>query len=247
MSTLNTQNLTVLRGSCPVVDQVTLDIAKGDFVGLIGPNGAGKTTLMRAMLGLIPSQGKASLLELSLKERARLAAWMPQQREIAWPVRVDELVALGRTAHGKTDRNDPAVLSALDHMGLSTFHDRISTQLSGGEQARVLIARAIAQETPILMADEPIAGLDPASQLATMDVFSKLAAAGQTVVASIHDLGLAARYCTKLAMLHRGKLVAYGKPDDVLTSERLENVFQIRAHYEKGPDGPIFQPLEVLS
>lgn len=247
MTQLTTQNISVLRGTCPVVDHVTLSIAQGDFVGLIGPNGAGKTTLMRAMLGLIPSTGTASLLEITLAERAKLAAWMPQNREIAWPVRVDELVALGRTAHGKTDANDPAVGRALTQMGLDNFHARIATQLSGGEQARVLIARAIAQETPILMADEPIAGLDPASQLATMTVFRDLAKSGRTVLASLHDLGLAARYCDKLALMDRGKLIAFGTPQDVLTAQRMKDTFNIRAYYETGPDGPIFQPLEVLS
>ena len=247
MSTLSTSELTVLRGGCPVVDHVALDIQQGEFVGLIGPNGAGKTTLMRAMLGLIPAQGTASLLEMSVKERAKRAAWMPQHREIAWPIAVDDLVALGRTAQGKADPHDPLVTAALDHMGLGSFRNRIATQLSGGEQARVLIARALAQDTPILMADEPIAGLDPANQLSTMQVFQDIAAAGKTIFTSLHDLGLAARYCSKLALMHQGTLVTYGTPQEVLTTERLQSVFNIRAHFKTGPEGPIFQPLDVLS
>jgi iron complex transport system ATP-binding protein len=139
-----------------------------------------------------------------------------------------------------------AVDDALDHMGLSTFRDRIATQLSGGEQARALIARALTQKTPLLMADEPIAGLDPAGQIATMQVFSRLSRAGRAVVVSLHDLGLAARHCTRLILLHGGRLVADGAPQEVLSDTNLHEVFGVSAHFEQTPNGPVFQPLEVL-
>ena len=132
-------------------------------------------------------------------------------------------------------------------MELAAFFDRIATQLSGGEQARVLIARALAQDTPILMADEPTASLDPANQISTLETFSGLAQAGRGIIASIHDLGLAARYCTKLALLHRGKLIAFGSADAVLTPDNLRTVFSIEAYYEKTKEGIIFQPLTVLN
>jgi iron complex transport system ATP-binding protein len=131
-------------------------------------------------------------------------------------------------------------------MDLSAFSDRIATQLSGGEQARVLIARALAQDTPILMADEPTASLDPANQISTLKIFSELAQDGKGIISSIHDLGLAARYCTKLALLDRGKLVAFGSADEVLTPDNLQTVFSIEAHYEQTEEGVIFQPLSVL-
>jgi iron complex transport system ATP-binding protein len=131
-------------------------------------------------------------------------------------------------------------------MDLGAFSDRIATQLSGGEQARVLIARALAQDTPILMADEPTASLDPANQISTLRIFSELAQDGKGIISSIHDLGLAARYCTKLALLDRGKLVAFGSADEVLTPDNLQTVFSIEAHYEKTKEGVIFQPLSVL-
>lgn len=249
MSLLSLDALTIRRGDCPVVDQVSLSIAAGEFVGLIGPNGAGKTSLMRGALGLLPGTGRSSLAAASARIRARAAAWMPQAREIAWPVTVETLVALGRTPHlglrgpGAVDRD--AVERALERMGLTGFRHRIATELSGGEQARVLIARALAQETPLLMADEPIAGLDPAGQITTMEVFAGLAAEGHAVFASLHDLGLAARHCTRLLMLSQGRLVADGPPAEVLSPENVARVFGVRAHYVQTEDGPVFQPLGV--
>ncbi|PZX51653.1 iron complex transport system ATP-binding protein [Cereibacter changlensis] len=241
-------NLTVRRGDCPVVDRVTLTVGPGEFVGLIGPNGAGKTTLLRAALGFLAHEGESSLARLTPRERARAVAFLPQAREIAWPVDVETLVALGRAPHlgramGVEDR--AAVERALQRMGLEGYRARVATALSGGEQARVLIARALAQETPLLLADEPVAGLDPESQIRAMQVFQDLAAEGRAVVASIHDLGLAARHCTRLVLLARGQVVADGPPAAVLTAENMAAVFGVRVFYAETPEGPVVQPLGV--
>ena len=126
------------------------------------------------------------------------------------------------------------------------MQDRPATQLSGGEQARVLIARALAQDTPLLMADEPIAGLDPAHQMATMETFERLAGQGKSVLVSLHDLGLAVRHCTRLVLLGQGRLVADGPPQEVLTPARLAEVFGIRAIFEQTENGLVYQPLEVI-
>ena len=246
MSLMTLDKLSVFRGDCPVVDNVTLALEPGDFLGLIGPNGAGKTTLMRAALGILEHEGSSSLTALSQSDRAKQAAWLPQIREIAWGLSVRDLVGLGRLPFGPIQKNDAHVEAAIIKMDLGAFSDRIATQLSGGEQARVLIARALAQDTPILMADEPTASLDPANQISTLKIFSELAQDGRGIMSSIHDLGLAARYCTKLALLDRGKLVAFGSADEVLTPDNLQTVFSIEAHYEKTKDGVIFQPLSVL-
>jgi len=226
-------------------------VAEGEFVGLIGPNGAGKTTLMRAALGLLPHGGHSSLAALPPAARGRAAAWMPQARDIAWPVTVETLVALGRTPHlggwqgiGAADRAH--VDAALDTMGLEPLRHRTATRLSGGEQAMALIARALAQQTPLLMADEPIAGLDPANQIATMKVFARLAGEGRAVLASLHDLGLAARHCTRLILLGEGGIAADGTPAEVLTPDNLARIFHVSAHYAQTPQGPVFQPLEVI-
>ena len=247
MSLLTLDKLSVFRGDCPVVDTVSLALEPGDFIGLIGPNGAGKTTLMRAALGILEHKGLSSLAVMSQSDRAKQAAWLPQDREIAWGLSVRDLVCLGRLPFGPIQKNDRHVEEAIIKMELASFSDRIATQLSGGEQARVLIARAVAQDTSILMADEPTASLDPANQISTLKTFSGLAQAGRGIIASIHDLGLAARHCTKLALLDRGKLVAFGSADAVLTPDNLRTVFSIEAHYEKTKEGIIFQPLTVLN
>jgi iron complex transport system ATP-binding protein len=245
------ENLSVTLNARPVLHDVSLTLNAGEVVGLIGPNGAGKTTLMRAMLGILPHTGRSSLASLSPRDRGRAVAWMPQTREIAWPVSVETLVALGRTPHlatgqrmTKADR--AAVTSALNRMELADFRTRTATRLSGGEQARVLIARALAQQTPLLMADEPIAGLDPAHQIATMQCFAALAQEGRAALVSLHDLGLAARYCTRLIVLDKGRITADGPPRAVLTPDLLRDSFGITAWFEQTPQGAVFQPLEVV-
>jgi iron complex transport system ATP-binding protein len=244
MMLLRLEDLTVRRGGVAVVTGVSAEVRAGEVIGLLGPNGAGKTSLLRAALGLLPHQGRASLAQLAPGQRARAAAWLPQAREIAWGMPVEAVVRLGRLPHGAGGA--AAVERALERMGLQDLRGRAATALSGGEQARVLIARALAQEAPLLLADEPTAGLDPEAQIATMQVFAELAAAGGAVVASLHDLGLAARHCTRLWVLSKGRLVADGAPREVLTQELLAKVFHIRAHFADTPEGPVFQPLARL-
>jgi iron complex transport system ATP-binding protein len=238
MTLLRLDALTVRRGECPVVEDVSLAVAAGDCVGLIGPNGAGKTTLMRAALGLVAHEGACSLSAQAPAARARTAAFLPQGREVAWPVSVVDLVRLAA-------RNGAAVERALDRMGLQGYRERNVLALSGGELARVLLARALAQDTPLLLADEPVAGLDPAAQLRALQVLRDLADEGRGVVVSIHDLGLAARFCTRLVLMHRGRVVADGAPAAVLTPERLAEVFGIRAHLAEVEGRPVVLPLEV--
>ena len=208
------------------------------------------TTLMRAALGLTPFTGESSLVALPHVERARQVAWMPQSREIAWPVSVEDVVMLGRMPHMSarppSETDEMRVADALEWMDISDMRQRPATGLSGGERARVLIARMLAQDTPLVMADEPVAGLDPAHQISTMQTFGKLARAGKSVLVSLHDLSLAARHCTRLIMLAEGRLLADGAAADVLTPERLANVFHITAWYRRTEHGPIYQPLEVI-
>lgn len=247
MSLMSLEGLTVLRGGCPVVDGVSLEIGAGEVVGLIGPNGAGKTTLMRGALGLLAASGESSLTALPVRDRAKAAAWLPQAREIAWPVTVETLVALGRSpylAGGRklSQADHAAIARALTLMGLTDFAGRDATALSGGEQARVLIARVLAQDTPLIMADEPVAGLDPAHQFSLMKVFSDFAAIGKSVLVSMHDLGLAAQHCTRLVLMHRGRLVADGAPREVLSDDLLRDVFQVSGRW----DGDAFQVTRAL-
>ncbi|MCA0921877.1 ABC transporter ATP-binding protein [Pseudooceanicola nanhaiensis] len=247
MTLLTLSDLSVTLRNRPVLDGITLSVSEGEFVGLIGPNGAGKTTLMRAALGLVPCAGHSSLAALSPAARAKQAAWMPQAREIAWPVSVETLVSLGRLPHGGgTEADAAAIEDALAQMQLSPLRARTATRLSGGEQARALIARALAQECPLLLADEPVAGLDPAHQIATMQVFARLAAEGRGVVTSLHDLGLAARHCTRLVLLAHGRILADGTPAEVLTPARMAEAFGVSIYHAETEDGPVFLPMGVL-
>jgi iron complex transport system ATP-binding protein len=246
MSLLTLEALSVHRGACPVVDGASLSVGPGEFVGLIGPNGAGKTTLLRAALGLLPHTGHSSLAVLPPVARARAAAFLPQGREVAWPLPVAALVALGRAPWGPGPGDGPAVDRALDRLGLAGFRDRDATALSGGELARVLLARVLAQETPLILADEPVAGLDPEAQLRVMGLFAGLAGEGRGIVASIHDLGLAMRFCTRLVLLSAGRVVADGAPAAVLSDANLAAAFGIRAFRAETADGPVLQPLSVL-
>ena len=245
---LSLRDLTVRRGHKTVLNRASLTAAAGEFIGLIGPNGAGKSTLMRAALGLIAADGTSSLAALSPSSRAKAAAWLPQDRHIAWPVSVETLIALGRTPYGRrpgpTDAQ--AVALAMARTNVAGLRKRLVTTLSGGEQARVLLARVLAQDTPILIVDEPISGLDPAHQLAAMELFAALAAEGRIIIASLHDLGLAARYCARLVMLDQGRIVADGPPLQVLEAERLTRVFGVSAYVAQTPAGLVFQAIPLM-
>ncbi|MFN0116624.1 MAG: ABC transporter ATP-binding protein [Paracoccaceae bacterium] len=239
--------LRVLRSGRSVVDGVSLTVGEGECVGLIGPNGAGKTSLLRAAIGLLhAASGTSSLAALPPGARARAVAWLPQAREVVWPVTVGTLVGLGRLPFGPVRPGDPAVERAMRRMGLGPLRDRRATELSGGEQARALIARALAQEAPVTLADEPVAGLDPAAQIAAMRVFRALADEGRTVVVAMHDLGLAARHCTRLVAISRGRIEADGTPAEVLAPGVVARVFGIRSAFAEGPEGPVFQALDVI-
>jgi iron complex transport system ATP-binding protein len=243
---LDLAGLSVTRRKRPVLHGVTLSIGAGEFVGLIGPNGAGKSSLMEAALGLIPFTGRSSLAQMTPADRARHAAYLPQAREIAWPVSVEDLVALGRIPWpgGRRSGADRAAIdAAIVRMGLEPFRKRTALRLSGGEQNRALIARALAQDTPLLIADEPIAGLDPAQQLACLRLFRDLAAEGRTVLASIHDLGLAARFCTRLVLLSGGHVLADGPAEVVLQDSLLRRAFGISVRRVETPDGPAILPV----
>ncbi|HLS18680.1 MAG TPA: ABC transporter ATP-binding protein [Paracoccaceae bacterium] len=248
MSLLAIRDLSVTLGGRRVVHGISLDVGAGECVGLIGPNGAGKSTAMRAALGLIPAQGTSNLREMPPPVRARHAAWLPQGREIAWDVSVEALVKLGRLPYRRfaaplSDTDRKAVAFAMDRTETTTFASRSVDSLSGGEQARVLLARALAQEAPLLLADEPIAALDPAHQIATMESFADLAREGKAVVTALHDLGLAARWCTRLILLDQGRIVADGPPNSVLTVERIRAVYGIDAYITHAAGGLIVEPI----
>lgn len=252
MSLLSLQDVSVALNGRTVVRNVSLAVEPGECVGLIGPNGAGKTTLMRAALGLVPASGYSNLAALPAAERARTAAWLPQAREIAWDIPVASLVAMGRIPHRRSgapmsNADRAAADKAMQSADVTDLSERQATSLSGGEQARVLLARALAQDTPLLLADEPVAALDPAHQIATMEVFAQLASGGRATVVALHDLGLAARWCSRLVMMEDGNIIADGPPLSVLTEERLARVYGIRAYVGHADDGAIVHPTTRIS
>ncbi|SIS70236.1 ABC transporter ATP-binding protein [Phaeovulum vinaykumarii] len=240
---LHFEALTLKRAGRAVLENVSFDLRAGECLGLIGPNGAGKSTLMRAAMGLLPTAGHSDLARLPVGARARHAAFLPQGREIAWPVAVAHLVELGARAAGRGPDRAAAALARLD---LAALAARPATALSGGEQARVLLARALAQDAPYLLADEPIAGLDPAQQIRTMRLLSDLATEGRGVMVSIHDIGLAARHCDRLLVIAAGRIVAEGPPRAVLTADLLARVFRIEARISETPEGLDIRPTRAL-
>ncbi len=256
MSLLSVTGLSASLSGTPVLHDVSFSVEPGEFVGLIGPNGAGKSTMLRAIIGMTPASGSVMLqgspaASFSANARARLAAYLPQQRDVAWPVTVEMLVTLGRAPYlssfGTPTRQDIALIDgAMRLMDVQALRARAASDLSGGELARVLIARALAQDTPLLLADEPTAGLDPSHQIVLMRTLADLAAKGRTVVASLHDLGLAARWCSRLLVLQSGRIVADGSPDALLADGHLRTVYGVDIHAEKVAGRWIVMPLDVI-
>ncbi|PWK73878.1 iron complex transport system ATP-binding protein [Aminobacter sp. AP02] len=254
---LDVQNLQATLGGRSVLNGLSFSVMPGEFIGLIGPNGAGKSTLLRALLDLTPCDGAVALGALDAayvgpRERALQMSYVAQEREVAWAVPVEMLVALGRSPHRPgfaplTDADRIAVERAMQRMEVDNLRDRPATELSGGEKARVLIARALAQETPLLLADEPAAGLDPSHQIALMRLFAELAANGKSVVASLHDLGLAARWCTRLLLIDAGRIVADGPPSQVLTPQTLRDIYGVEAFFGETSGGLVVQPLDLVA
>jgi iron complex transport system ATP-binding protein len=240
MMRLEIRSLAVVLGARRVLQGIDLSLEPGCLTVLIGPNGAGKTTLLRAMAGLVrPSAGEvalngAAVARMRGAERARAIAYLPQGGGVAWPLPVASVVALGRLPHGEKPDHLPtegrtAVNVALRSVGLEGFENRPATSLSGGERARMLLARALATQAPVLLADEPVAALDPRHQLIVLEVLKAHARAGATVVAILHDLNLAARFADRIVLLDQGKIEASGSPEAVMTEARLASSFGIRA------------------
>ena len=239
-----------------LVRGISIDAEAGAVVGLLGPNGAGKSTLIRVLAAQLRARGTVHVCGrdsagLSHAARARLIAYLPQQQTIAWPLSVRDIVGLGRLPwrgwKAEDDANGAAIChEAMELMDVAQLAERAGNALSGGEQARVLAARAIAQDTPVLLADEPAAGLDPAHQIEMMAAFRALAARGRAVLVSLHDLTLAARWCDRIVILRNGSVAASGTPDAVMTPAILGEVYGISVRIDSDEGGLIVAPLGLL-
>jgi iron complex transport system ATP-binding protein len=224
-----------------VLKNVSLSLSLGHLVALVGPNGAGKTTLLRALAGLIPSEGLIrvngdALSSLPLRERAKRFGYLPQGHVVHWPLPARDIVALGRYPHGVTDparltpQDADAVLRAMQATDVVEFSDRRVTELSGGERSRVALARVLAVEAPVILADEPTASLDPRHQIDVMKNLRTAADNGVLVIVVTHDLGLAARFADHALVLSDGRLVSQGAPGEALSEQVMANVFRIKAY-----------------
>ncbi len=239
-----TAGLVVRQGKRLALRGAGLTVVPGELVGVLGPNGSGKTTLLRAGLGLLrPQAGTAALSgrwidEIPEVERARLVGYLPQERRVGWNLASLEIAALGAPDLPPARAREVAA-DMLGRVGLSGFEQRGVLEMSGGERARVLLARLLATRAPLLVADEPAAGLDPDAQLLTLDLLRAEAARGAAVVVTLHDLTLAARFCDRLIVLKQGRVAAEGAPRDALTSEVLRTVFGLEGALIDSPAGPV--------
>lgn len=246
---LEARGLTCAYDGSIVLQGVNLRLARGEFVGLIGPNGSGKTTLLRGLTGVLrPLEGEVILEGRSLRsyprrEVARRLAVVPQMSPAPFEFTVREIVQMGRTPHlgrlqGERAADREAVRRALDLTETASFADRPATELSGGELQRVVIARGLAQESPIMLLDEPVAFLDINHQAQIFDLLARLnTEQGRSILCVSHDLNLAAEYCQRLVLLNRGRTVTDGPPEQVLTEERIEEVYGCQVVVDEGPGG----------
>jgi iron complex transport system ATP-binding protein len=244
---LTAQDLNVTLGGRAVLNGISLSLSSGHLVALVGQNGAGKTTLLRALAGLVPSDGAIhvggdALSSLPLRERARRFAYLPQGHIVHWPLPARDIVALGRYPHGATDpgrlapKDAEAVLRAMQATDVVEFSDRRVTELSGGERSRVALARVLAVEAPVILADEPTASLDPRYQIDVMKSLRAAADEGVLVIVVTHDLGLAARFADTVLVLSEGRLAAHGAPAAALSDDIMGEVFRVsayRAEYQR--------------
>ncbi|WP_262180903.1 heme ABC transporter ATP-binding protein [Haloarcula laminariae] len=253
---LSAEDISVSLGGTEILSDVSLTAERGSVVGLVGPNGAGKTTTLRTLRAtLSPDSGTVRVAGdpiegLSSKQVSRRVASTPQATTLSFDFTVRQTVEMGRTPHlGRFERADgddeDAVAAAMERADVARFADRPVTSLSGGERQRVLLARALAQETPVLVLDEPTSSLDINHAVNTLELVAGLAREGKTAVAAIHDLNLAARYCDELVLLADGEVRAAGEPRAVLQSPTLKGAFDAETLVtdQPGADAPLVTAL----
>jgi iron complex transport system ATP-binding protein len=246
--------LVLERGGRRLVDDVSLDVARGELVALAGPNGAGKSTLLRLLSGeLAPEAGAVELDGMPLPRLGpdalgRVRAVMPQETVLQFAFTVREVVTMGRHPHRRTpraERDAAAVATALRSTDVEPLAGRTFPTLSGGERARTTLARVLAQEAPLLLLDEPVAALDLRHQEQALQVARRVADEGGAVVAALHDLNLAGAYADRVVLLRDGRVAGAGRPWHVLCSELLEAVFGHPVVVVRSPSGggPLVVPV----
>ncbi|MFB4307479.1 ABC transporter ATP-binding protein [Actinomadura sp. GTD37] len=253
--TVRVRDLDVSLGGRPVLKGVSLDVPAGSWTAVIGPNGAGKSTLLRAVLGLVASDGEIRVAgedvqRLKPRQRARMVAYAAQSPNLPAGMTVFDYTLLGRSPYvphlGRESARDRAVTGeVLDRLDLASFAARPLDHLSGGERQRVVLARALAQQTSVLLLDEPTTALDIGHQQQVMELVDQLRLSDElTVVTTIHDLTLAGQYADALVLISEGRVAAAGTPAQVLTRPVVERHFDARVHVSTGPGGRPILALE---
>ncbi len=253
---ISVRNVSVALSGRPILHEVSFELPRQNLVALVGPNGAGKTTLLRTIAGLLRPSGEVliegkSVHDLSASQRALKFGYLPQGHVVYWPLPAHDVVALGRYPHGATDpsrlppADEAAVVRAMEVTDTAAFAARPVTELSGGERSRVALARVLAVEAPVVLADEPTAFLDPRHQLDVMQLLRKAADGGTLVIVVTHDLGLAARYADAVVVMADGRLAAQGAPREALSEQVLAKVFRVQAFRAERDDGAIIVPWSV--
>lgn len=255
---LAAQGVSVTLGSRTVLHNLSLQVMPGEIVVLAGPNGAGKSTALKVLAGLIkPASGSVTLNAqplsgIDLRERARAIAYLPQDRTVHWSMPCERVVALGRLPHrsfsaAESAGDREAIEKAMQSMDVLQFAQRPIATLSGGERARVLVARALAQQARYIVTDEPTAGLDPAHSLRLFEEFKRLAGQEHAIITACHDLMLAARYATRVVLLKEGRSIANGTPAEVLSKTNLAEAFAVDALVTVCQGFPIVLPVSPLT
>ena len=259
---LQCTDISLVRSERALVNNVSLALNAGELVGLVGPNGAGKSTLLNLLAGLVATDSGSVTLtnkdirKISAQEKSQLLAWVAQSGPVNWPLTVERIVALGRRPHLSSwqrlsGADKDAIESAIMATDCEALRHQDATTLSGGERTRMLLARALATEPTVLLADEPIAALDLKHQLQTMQLLRAFASTGtgtskgKTCLVVLHDLSLASRFCDRLYLMHEGAIEAQGKPAEVLSHENFRKVYGVEV-VTGGDDVPYIVPLREL-
>ncbi|WP_417797914.1 ABC transporter ATP-binding protein [Terasakiella pusilla] len=258
MSLISAEQLSVTIDDKQLLEDVSFHVEQGELIGLIGPNGAGKSTLLKTLIGLTePTSGRVifkgkPLADLPMAARGRQIGYVAQGSICHWPMTVQKVVEMGRLPYQRLFRQKNAADIAAINAALKTFDithlkDRLVSTLSGGERARVMLARAHAGTPHILFADEPTADLDPGHQLQVMNVLQTQARAGMACVVVLHDLNLASRFCDRLYLLQNGRLKAAGPVADVLKPTHLKQAYGIEALLGLHQDENYIVPWRLIS
>jgi len=230
-------------GSKEVVKQISFSIEKGTVLSILGANGSGKSTLLKALVGILPYKGEILIeekdaKELEKKQRASLIAYVPQSSTIPFEFSVLEIVLMGRFhssslkfSYSQNDKDE--AMSALKQVGIESFATKVFKNLSGGEKQLVLIARALAQKSKIIIMDEPVTGLDLGNQMRLLDLINSLKSSGKIIIQTTHYPDHALHVSTKVLWLEKGEILAFGSPKEVITPKRILHIYNVRSEIYK--------------